>query len=181
MKILNKDIFFRKYSALSLILFISLVFFISLYDIIKLGESVNLIFDKIKSLSLNSNNNQEEIGEIKYVFIDLGANKGDSIYNFVGMNNRAQGGNINSETFPQSFKSAKWIIYGLEANSIFDEPLLKMKEEVEKLNHTVHLYKSTAAWTYDGTIDFYLDTVNDKFDYWGSSLNKNHVILFYSL
>ena len=82
------------------------------------------------------------MGEVKYVFIDLGANKGDSIYNFVGMNNQAQGGNINSEMFPQSFKSAKWIIYGFEANSVFDSRLIKMKEDVEKLNHTIHLYKS---------------------------------------
>jgi hypothetical protein len=117
----------------------------------------------------------EEKSDPVNVFIDLGANKGDSIFNFVGMNKRAQGGNINSETFPQSFKSAKWIIYGFEANKVFDSRLLKMKEEVEKLNHTIHLYKSTAAWTYDGTIDFYLDTVNHNGDYWGSSLNDKHV------
>jgi hypothetical protein len=132
---------------------------------IKLKSFENAYLSKINGLS----------NEPVNVFIDLGANKGDSIYNFVGMNNRAQGGNINSEMFPQSFKSAKWIIYGFEANSFFDESLLKMKVGVEKLNHTIHLYKSTAAWTYDGTIDFYLDTANRYGDYLGSSLNKNHV------
>jgi len=36
------------------------------------------------------------------------------------------------------------------------------------------MYNDTAAWTYDGTIDFYLDTVNQASHFWGSSLNKNH-------
>ncbi len=94
----------------------------------------------------------------------------------MGLSNTAQGGNLNNTIFPKSFKTNKWIIYGFEANSVFDQQLIKMKEDVEKLNHTVYLYKSTAAWINDGTIDFYLDTVNAAYDYWGSSLNKNHVI-----
>ena len=36
------------------------------------------------------------------------------------------------------------------------------------------MYNGTAAWTYDGTIDFYLDTVNSGVDFWGSSLNDKH-------
>jgi hypothetical protein len=162
---------FRRYVCL--LIFLSIIFIVSYHNqIVSQHTSVNRYFNGINS----SSDLIEEKSDPVNVFIDLGANKGDSIFNFVGMNKRAQGGNINSETFPQSFKSAKWIIYGFEANSIFDEPLLKMKEEVEKLNHTVHLYKSTAAWTYDGTIDFYLDKINVKRNFWGSSLNKNHVI-----
>ena len=129
----------------------------------------------ISNLNSNKNIDEEKVGEIRNVFIDLGANKGDSIYNFVGLNSGAQGGNFNNSLFPQSFRTAKWIIYGFEANSLFDNQLIKMKQDVEKLNHKVHLFKSTAAWIYDGTIDFYLDT-NNKVDFWGSSLNKNHVI-----
>jgi hypothetical protein len=154
---------------LTLLLLISIILIIKLYNDIKLKSYANTYFSMLNGLP----------DEPVHVFIDLGANKGDSIYNFVGMNKRAQGGNINSETFPQSFKSAKWIIYGFEANKVFDSRLLKMKEEVEKLNHTVHLYKSTAAWIYDGTIDFYLDTVNDKNDFYGSSLNENHVNFYF--
>ncbi len=117
----------------------------------------------------------EDSSEPLYVFIDLGANKGDSIYNFVGLTQQALGGNLNNPIFPQSFKKEKWIIYGFEANGFFDEQLDQMRQQVVKMGHTVHLYKSTAAWTYDGTIDFYLDTVNAKKDFWGSSLNKKHV------
>jgi hypothetical protein len=162
----------RFYSIVVLLLFLLIIILTNnLYHDIKLKSYANTYFSMLNGLP----------DEPVHVFIDLGANKGDSIYNFIGINNRAQGGNINSEMFPQSFKSAKWIIYGFEANKVFDSRLLKMKEEVEKLNHTIHLYKSTAAWTYDETIDFYLDTINDKNDFWGSSLNQNHVILFYNL
>jgi FkbM family methyltransferase len=40
--------------------------------------------------------------------------------------------------------------------------------------YRVHLFQETAAWIYDGTIDFYLDTINKANNFWGSSLNKNH-------
>lgn len=40
--------------------------------------------------------------------------------------------------------------------------------------HSIQLFNETAAWTYDGTIDFFLDTVNSQKNFWGSSLNKEH-------
>ncbi len=64
----------------------------------------------------------------------------------------------------------------MEANKHFDELLINTKNNAEKLGHKVYLYKQTAAWTYNGKIDFYLDTINKQADYWGSSLNKNHVV-----
>lgn len=36
----------------------------------------------------------------------------------------------------------------------------------------MYLYKEKAAWTYDGTVDFYLDKVSDAS--WGSSMNQKH-------
>jgi FkbM family methyltransferase len=36
------------------------------------------------------------------------------------------------------------------------------------------MFSQTAAWKYDGTIDFFLDTVNPQYHYWGSSLIKDH-------
>ncbi len=131
----------------------------------KLGSSFD--FDDWTHDSSNSLN----------VFIDLGANKGDSIYNFVGLNQRAQGGNFENERFitKKTSKKAKWIIYAIEANPFFDSKLAEMKQKVEEMKHKVHLYNQTAAWIQDGTIDFYLDTVNPQGDFWGSSLSKNHV------
>lgn len=119
-----------------------------------------------------SNNNQNKSLN---VFIDLGTNSGDSIYNFLGIkNDRVKVTEINTNTFPDSFKQIKWIIYAFEANKYFDSRLNEMKRQVEKLNHKVYLYKQTAAWTTDGTVDFYLDTVNEAYDFWGSSLNEGH-------
>ncbi len=90
----------------------------------------------------------------------------------MGITKSAQGGNIRA-LFPD-LKDKKWIIYAFEANKFFDEMLTKTKNNVEKLGHTIYLYKQTAAWIYNGKIDFYLDTINKQADYWGSSLNKNH-------
>ena len=164
----------KKYFFIFLLFFIIIIFLVSFYDVLKLQSSINSYFGgRIHSLSDSS--------EPLHVFIDLGANKGDSIYNFVGLNSKAQGGNLNSEMFPQSYKTAKWIIYGFEANSFFDDQLVKMKQDVENMGHSIHLFKSTAAWIYDGTIDFYLDTVNKKKDFWGSSLNNKHVIIIFLL
>ena len=39
---------------------------------------------------------------------------------------------------------------------------------------TLHMYKETAAWIYDGKVTFHLDN-NDKMDNWGSSLFKDAV------
>ena len=183
MKLINSSMF-KRYLMLTLLILIAFIFYVSLYDVMKLQTTVDLIFSKMKSISnLNSNKNidEEKVGEIRNVFIDLGANKGDSIYNFVGLNSGAQGGDLNNPVFPQSYKTAKWIIYGFEANSFFDDQLVKMKQDVENMGHSIHLFKSTAAWIYDGTIDFYLDTVNKKKDFWGSSLNNKHVIIIFLL
>ena len=165
-----------KFRRNTIIGFLCLTLFIFLHGLLysfSIQSSVTEQFNNLKSFSVLS---RQDSSEPLHVFIDLGANKGDSIYNFVGLNNEAQGGNFNYSMFPSSYKTAKWIIYGFEANSFFDKQLVQMKQDVENLGHSIHLFKSTAAWIYDGTIDFYLDTVNARNDFWGSSLNKKHVI-----
>lgn len=106
----------------------------------------------------------------KHVFIDLGANKGDSIYNFLGISEKAGGGGQLSGLIDYNIiKNDNWEIFGFEGNPIFDQVLTEMKTDVEAKNKNVkiHLYNSTLAWTYDGRIDFYLDLVNKQYDYWG--------------
>jgi FkbM family methyltransferase len=127
---------------------------------------------------LNRKNNSHNLN----VFIDLGTNSGDSIYNFLDIkNDGVKVTQINQNSFPESFKHSKWIIYAFEANKYFNSRLDEMKRQVEKLDHRVYLYKQTAAWTFDGTIDFYLDTVNEAYDYWGSSLKQDHRGLLFVL
>lgn len=126
-----------------------------------------LVDTKIDDLIFNSGVKQ------KNVFIDLGANKGDSLMNFLNLSAKAQGGSLNIPNV--SADKQQWIIYLFEANERFSNVLNTLKQDVEKIGHIVHLHDKTAAWIYDGTIDFYLDTINTKNDFWGSSLMNNHV------
>lgn len=115
----------------------------------------------------------KQIKKPNYVYIDLGLNNGDSTYNFLGKRARAQGGNIHKLIDESIIKSNKWIIYGFEANPHFNDVLVKLKNDISD-EHTFYLYNGTAAWIYDGFIDFFIDTVNAKYNFWGSSLKSNH-------
>ena len=75
--------------------------------------------------------------------------------------------------FGEAAENAKWEAHIFEANPTFNSFLNRIGEMVS-VNHTLNLYTETAAWIQDGTIDFYLDTVNKDHNYWGSSLNENH-------
>jgi FkbM family methyltransferase len=110
----------------------------------------------------------------KYVFFDLGANKGDSLMNFMNLTGSAQGGQLSYTTLYPNTQLHDWTLYGFEANSYFNEQLDELKLEASSIDQTINIYQETAAWIYDGKIDFFLDTINDKHDFWGSSLNKDH-------
>jgi len=107
------------------------------------------------------------------VFIDLGANRGDSIEIFLGIYKR------DTSLFGLG-SSGDWEIYGFEANPYFNTALTKLADRIrsERLAKAVHMFNSTAVWTNDGTVTFYLDTVNlgENPDYYavGSSLLSDH-------
>jgi len=113
--------------------------------------------------------------EPKNVFLDLGANKGDSVVNFLGITKTAQGGKMSNLIDLNLVKNKSWIIYAVEANPHFNKALSDLKKQLER-DETIkmHLYNETAAWTSDGFVEFFVDTVNSGNDFWGSSLNKNH-------
>jgi len=93
--------------------------------------------------------------EPKYVFIDLGAHNGDSIKNFLGYSSSSLGGSLSGIRQ----KSAKWIVYAVEANEDFDKSLEELETIInskEKGNVDLRLFKQTAAWTEDGFIDFFI-------------------------
>jgi FkbM family methyltransferase len=113
--------------------------------------------------------------EPKNVFLDLGANKGDSIVNFLGFTENAQGGKMSNLIDMNLVKNRSWIIYAVEANPHFNKALSDLKKQIERDNKIkMQVYNETAAWTQDGFIEFFVDTVNSGNDFWGSSLNKNH-------
>lgn len=68
----------------------------------------------------------------------------------------------------------KWDVYLFEANPFFDQDLINLKKTLEQNGENVFLYNSTASWIYDGFIEFYLDTINKKQNFYGSSLEFNH-------
>lgn len=84
------------------------------------------------------------------------------------------GGKMSYSRFGKKARSAKWDVYAFEANPLFNPILEKVSAQIAEKNHTIQIFNETAVWTHDGTIDFYLDTVNEKFNFWGSSLDKNH-------
>ena len=114
--------------------------------------------------------------EKKYVYIDLGANRGDSIYNFLGITEKrtggSSGGKLSNLVDPNIIKNNKWEIFGFEGNPVFDERLAAMKSDIEAKNKNVqiNLYSSTIAWIFDGRIDFFLDTADPLRDFSGTCL-----------
>lgn len=110
----------------------------------------------------------------KYVYFDLGLNNGDSLLNFFNLKSlNYVGGYLSFSNFSRKTQSSDWIVYAFEANPTFT-PFLTNIKNTYFADQVVYLYTETAAWIYDGTIDFYLDTVNVAGNYWGSSLKKEH-------
>ena len=107
------------------------------------------------------------------VFFDLGANNGDSLQNFFGLQSSGGGGDFKKLLPNYIVERNTWIAHAYEANPFFNKSLSKIAQQISKTKHNLTINYQTAAWLYDGTIDFYLDTVNPAYNYWGSSLNKN--------
>jgi FkbM family methyltransferase len=107
----------------------------------------------------------------RWVYIDLGANNGDSLYSFFTVQSK----------YPSLLSQADihnntWIVHAFEANPRFNAQLDKMKKEVENGGRRhINLYKGTAAWIYNGHITFYVETMNEKNSYWASSIKSDMV------
>eukprot|EP00026_Physarum_polycephalum_P014896 Phypoly_transcript_15462.p1 GENE.Phypoly_transcript_15462~~Phypoly_transcript_15462.p1 ORF type:complete len:303 (+),score=48.08 Phypoly_transcript_15462:67-909(+) len=116
----------------------------------------------------------------KNVFFDLGANKGDSVEQFVGLSVSGLGG-VASQSIVRIPKKipGDWDVWMFEVHPIFTERLIKLKDKVEHLSVAeyggpfhVFLNNNTAIGTTDGVIDIYLDTKSSEI--WGSSILKEH-------
>ena len=114
------------------------------------------------------------VREPRNVFIDLGANEGDSLKSFVGDVSSMGGDGIKGRG-----KSGKWDIWLFEANPHFTERLKKLAQDLsqQKLStgekqYTFFTKTEHAITTKDGPVTFFLDTVSDA--KWGSSLNPQH-------
>ncbi|KAG0043824.1 hypothetical protein BGZ83_011001 [Gryganskiella cystojenkinii] len=107
----------------------------------------------------------------RYVFIDLGANGADSLEAFL---------QHPDAKFHYDFPRPPWAkredaeIFLFEANPVFNTKLIKAKEKYAYQGINVQLFPSTVVDVEDGIRTFYLDTVNDNVDFWGSSIYANH-------
>ena len=111
-----------------------------------------------------------------FVFLDLGANKGDSLYTFFGVDSKEFNpyGKFPVLIDTDLVNKVNWTVYAFEANPIFNANLINMKAKLPA-QHTLHLHNGTAAWIYNGYIDFYLDLVNKDKNFWGSRLNIKEI------
>ncbi|GAO18170.1 uncharacterized protein UV8b_01173 [Ustilaginoidea virens] len=107
----------------------------------------------------------------RYVFVDLGANRADSLKTFL---------EVEDAKFKFSFPKPDWAtheqadIYLFEANPVFNEALVTAKETYQAQGLSITIFPTTVVDVKDGTRTFYLDTVNGDNDFWGSSTNANH-------
>ena len=124
-------------------------------------------------LNIEFNFPEDKDNKIKYVFFDLGANKGDSLANFFGLEASGGGGTITSLIPKHFILNHSWIAHVYEANPFFDARLEAVRRRIPS-QHKVYMNNRTAAWIYDGEIEFYLDTFAEAFDSLGSSIKKEH-------
>mmetsp|Transcript_21228 Transcript_21228/g.39002 ORF Transcript_21228/g.39002 Transcript_21228/m.39002 type:complete len:324 (-) Transcript_21228:216-1187(-) len=100
------------------------------------------------------------------VFIDLGAADGNTFNVFLsGEYQDLANCTVNG--------ADAWDAYLVEANPKFDKSL--MAEATKYPNGKVKSMHSTAAYMCEAKTSFYLDTVNDEHNNWGSSMSENHV------
>jgi len=115
-------------------------------------------------------------GSYRKIFMDFGANNGQSIVSFmkshanVGIidnpsNNQAQDGSGRSNDFMKSNSSLlasyeNWEVYAIEPNTKYEISLEEVKKQVMSLNNTkaFHIFCNTAIGVYNGVGEFILDT-----------------------
>ena len=111
-----------------------------------------------------------------YIFFDLGANNGDSILTFFEIEPKIamfKQNNYNYKKFGPEAAQTQWTVFAFEANPAFNEDLERTARILESQTyHRLVVFKETAAWTYNGTIKFYLESLSGMGV--GSSLDRKH-------
>lgn len=134
----------------------------------------------------------------RYIFVDLGANRADSLEAFLqhegakfeydfpsptwaGHEDAGKQQDVHSfysgrteNAFLTCATSHTIEIYLFEANPVFNADLVKAKEHYLSQGKKIEIFPSTVCDVIDGLRTFYLDTVNEAHDYWGSSTYANH-------
>jgi FkbM family methyltransferase len=137
------------------------------------ADNVKLFLDK-NGLALSKSPPQ------RLVFIDFGANRGDSFRVFMEEPNTKY-----NYTYakPDDREYREFESHLFEANPFFNKFLVETKEEFknrkDKKFGPVIIYPSTIVYTKDTVLPFFVDTLSVEHDFWGSSVldtyyNPNH-------
>ncbi|CAO3569220.1 unnamed protein product [Mortierella alpina] len=123
------------------------------------------------SHDLSASSSQQSPSKRRYIFVDLGANRADSLEVFLK--------NPNAK-FDYDFPRPSWAtheeaeIFLFEANPVFNGHLVKAKEACDERGIKVTIFPSTVVDVKDTIRTFFMDTVNTAHDYWGSSIYASH-------
>ena len=152
---------FKIFLTILVVLILSVIFYVILSFVVNPFAADNQN-PKMREKNLKKRN----------VFLDLGTNNGLSVKQFIDVPVIKK-----DDSYLEGYGALdgkKWEIYAVEANPYFNGMLQNLKHYCEYLGHTVNLYTETAAWIRNEKLIFYLDTVNTRYNFWGSSLLKQH-------
>jgi FkbM family methyltransferase len=142
-------------------------------------DDVGPVVTRNKESNTNTNNNDKYKPRGRQVFLDFGANTGDSIRSFALGEKSFQGGHALLGRGGKD--SGKWDIWGFEPNPAFNDKLQTLERDLRasklangESQYNVRIMRESVANTVGGVVDFYLDTVNPDKNFWGSSLKENH-------
>lgn len=172
------------------------------------SELTNIVSFVSESLIPSGESAQKDKGlargikRCKNVFIDFGANIGDSVGKFIDSDlldctQNGQGARYDVEKLEfisgkynrisTSFKQAaketgtrphEFCIYGVEGNPVFTDRLKKMEDHIMSMSprpaQNVHILTEHVGTNEDGPTKLYLDTVNEENNFWGSSILESH-------
>jgi len=138
----------------------------------------------------------------KNVFLDFGSNIGDSMGKFIDANllgceknNEGVRYDVTDRDFvvgkynkiSTSFSNAAKVnglapnhfcLYGVEGNPAFTDRLKKMEDDIMSMSprpvKNIHMLTEHVGMGVDGPTKLYLDTVNVKENFWGSSVLQSH-------
>jgi len=97
----------------------------------------------------------------RLVFIDGGANNGNSYAHFLDRKNSG-----NPWAIPAETQAADFDAFLFEVNPVFD--LVLKKKSLQ--NARLHVFPQTACWHTDTVLPIYLDTYAEQMSWWGSSV-----------
>jgi len=149
-----------------LLIFLCLIFIITFFRVQNGIQEPSRKISKLNDKKIVVSKNKS-VKIIKHVFIDLGANNGDSIKMFL----KTESYSVSETIKGLIVENKTWVIYAVEANPYFNEMLKETKINFENLGHIFYLLSETAASTKNEKVLFYLDPNGKRL---GSSLFSVH-------